>query len=324
MHFSLRQIALFDAIVRLGSLSRAAQDVALSQSAASMALRELEDSLGTKLFHRQGRKLILNENGRRLQPQAHSLILLAAEIAKPQTEELEGMLRIAASATVGNYVLPQCSAPFLNRHPKVQMEIVTGAVPETVDRVEAMSVALGLIDTTCNRNTLQVEPIGHDRAVVFAAPTHPLARRRQVSMADLRAASWCLRESPSPTRAHLAMVLGGGGLNHIRFVANAYETVRGAVMAGLGLGFASMRVIAREIAAGDLVVIKADSVALDRRFTLLAPKHVYQGTLPMAFADHLRRWFATERTTTAEEMAKGPPSHRDVVKPRPPCLRVDA
>jgi DNA-binding transcriptional LysR family regulator len=323
MHFSLRQMALFDAIVRLGSLSEAAEAVALSQSAASMALRELEDGLGTKLFHRHGRKLILNENGRRLQPKAHSLILLAAEITKPQTEQLEGMLRIATSATVGNYVLPECSAAFLIRHPRVQMEIVTGAVPETVDRVEAMSVDLGLIDTTCNRNTLQIELIGHDRAVIFAAPTHPLGRREQVSMADLRAASWCLRASPSGTRVHLANALGGGGLNDIRFVANTYEAVKTAVMAGLGLGFASLRVIAREVAAGELVLIKADSVALDRRFTLLAPKHVYQGTLSKAFGEHLREWFAAQRTP-AEEIAKNPALGSGRFQTPPALPRVNA
>ena len=104
-------------------------------------------------------------------------------------------------------------------------------------------------------------------------------------------------------------------MNNIRFVANAYEVVRGAVMAGLGLGFASMRVIAREVAAGDLVVLKADSVALDRRFTLLAPKHVYQGTLPKAFTDHLRGWFAAGRTTTLA-MAQDPPSDRGAGRPR--------
>src|SRR5579871_3738181 len=113
MHFSLRQIKVFDAVARLGSLSRAAEEVALSQSAASMALKELEDNLGTKLFHRHGRRLLLNENGRRLRPKAHSLLLLAAEITQPHSDELEGMLRIAASSSVGNYVLPECSAAFL-------------------------------------------------------------------------------------------------------------------------------------------------------------------------------------------------------------------
>src|SRR5437868_6251316 len=110
MRFSLKQIAVFDAVARLGSVSRAAEEVALSQSAASMALKELEDSLGAQLFHRHGRKLILNENGRRLQPKAHSLMRLAGEIGTPESEDLDGTLRVAASTTVGNYVLPECSA----------------------------------------------------------------------------------------------------------------------------------------------------------------------------------------------------------------------
>jgi DNA-binding transcriptional LysR family regulator len=299
MHFSLRQIAVFDAVARLGSVSRAAEEVALSQSAASMALKELEDGLSTKLFHRHGRKMILNENGRRLQPKAHSLILLAAEIRRPESEELEGMLRVAASTTIGNYILPECSAAFLSRHPKVRLVISILTITETVDRVEAMSVDLGLVETACSRKTLLAEPVGHDRAVVFAAATHPMARRGQVSMADLRAASWCLREGLSATRVHLtaalgANSLGGPGLD-IRFVANTNEAIKAAVAAGLGLGFASTRVIAREAAVGELVVIEASSVTLDRRLTLLAPRQVYQGALPKAFADHLRTWFAAER-----------------------------
>ena len=127
VHFSLRQIAVFDAIVRVGSLSGAAREVALSQSAASMALKELEENLGSKLFHRHGRKLILNENGRRLQPKAHSLMLLAAEIRKPETEELEGMLRVAASATVGNYALPNVLLHSSIVTPKCRLRLLQAA-----------------------------------------------------------------------------------------------------------------------------------------------------------------------------------------------------
>lgn len=294
MHFSLRQIAVFDAVARLGSVSRAAEEIALSQSAASMALKELEESLGTQLFHRHGRKLVLNENGRRLHPKARSLLLLAEEIRRPKTTELQGTLRVAASATVGGYCLPECSAEFLDRHPNVRVEILGGTVPETVERVEAMAVDLGLIDTVCNRNSLQAEPIGYDRAVVFAAPSHPLTRKPLISIDDLRAAQWCLRTSPSLTRVHLSTVLGCGGLDGIRFVGDSYEAVKVAVKSGLGLGFASERVIAREVLAGELVVLPASSVALVRRFTLIVPKRVYQSALPRAFVDHLRLWFARE------------------------------
>src|SRR5438067_13369729 len=97
MRISLRQVAVFDAVARTGSVSRGALEVALSQSAASMALKELEDALGVVLFHRHGRKLSLNENGRRLQPMARSLLTQAREIERISPgEDLSGVLRIAA------------------------------------------------------------------------------------------------------------------------------------------------------------------------------------------------------------------------------------
>jgi DNA-binding transcriptional LysR family regulator len=291
-HFSLRQIAVFDAVARLGSVSRAAEEVALSQSAASMALKELEENLGTKLFHRHGRRLVLNENGKRLRPKAHSLLLLAAEIGRPQSEVPEVTLRIAASTTVGSYYLPECAAAFLARFPAVRIQLVIDGVTETVSQVEAMSADIGLVDTICNRSTVQIEPIGIDHAVVFAAPDHPLARRVEVSIGDLRKADWCLRQPPSMTRTHLSEILGGGGLNDVRFTANSYEAVKTAVKAGLGLGFASEKVIARELANGELSAINVPAVTMERRFTLLWPKSVYQSALPAAFAEHLRAWFS--------------------------------
>jgi DNA-binding transcriptional LysR family regulator len=175
--------------------------------------------------------------------------------------------------------------------------ISTAPITDTAERVEAMSVDLGLIETPCNRNTVVTETMGHDRVVIFAAPSHPLARQSQVSTDDLRAASWCLLEAPSPTGSHLTMMLGGAGLD-IRFVANTNEAIKAAVASGLGLGFASMRVIAREVAAGELVLIAPETMALERTFTLLSPKRVYQGALPKAFAEHLRAWFATEQSQT--------------------------
>src|SRR5262249_21783073 len=125
--------------------------------------------------------------------------------------------------------------------------------------------------------------------------THPLARQEAVSTADLRAASWCLRESPSLNRENLIEMLGGAGLKDLRLLTNTHEAMKVAVKAGLHLGFASTRVIAREVADGGLVIINGDTLCVERNFMLMAPKRVYQGALQKAFIDHLRKWFTTER-----------------------------
>jgi DNA-binding transcriptional LysR family regulator len=242
----------------------------------------------------------LNENGRRLQPKARSLMLLATEIEKPDAEKMEGELQIAASTTIGNYVLPECAAAFLGRFPGVRLTVTTATILDVISRVESMSVDLGLLETPCSRNTLLIEALAHDRAVVFASPSHPLARKNNVSIDDLRAAGWCFRDFPSLSSAHLASTLGGPGLN-IRLMTNTNEAIKAAVAAGVGLGFASTRVIAREVAAGDLVVIGAAAVTLERELTLIRPKQVYQGAVPQAFAAHLRSWFASERVLVGAE-----------------------
>lgn len=306
LRFTLKQIAVFDAVARLGSVSRAAEEIALSQSAASMALKELEENLGIQLFFRHGRRLTLNENGRKLRTQAHSLLELASEISQPRASEPEGTLRVAASTTVGNYFLPECATEFMKRYPKVHIQILVGSITETADRVEAMSVHLGIVDSICNRTTLQIEPIGSDRAVVFAIPSHKLVQERDVTTEELRGEPWCLREAPSITRTHLSEALGGGGLTNIRFEANTYQAVKTVVKAGLGLGFASSRIIANEVTAGELCVIDCQPVVFDRRFTLLSPTRVYQSALPIAFIDHVRKWFASECAPPQQQPASEP------------------
>jgi DNA-binding MarR family transcriptional regulator len=106
LRFSLKQLEVFVAIAQGGSARSAAQRVARSQSAASAALAELEHTLAVELFDRIGRRLVLNENGRALLPGALALLNHAAELESLFTEEHAAPLRLAASLTIGEYLLP--------------------------------------------------------------------------------------------------------------------------------------------------------------------------------------------------------------------------
>jgi len=107
MKITLRQLRVFDAIAGSGSVGQAAMDISLTQSAASMSLKELERQLGAQLFDRQGKRLQLNDYGRWLQPKAHSILQQINEIEHSTTsEKLQGQLQIGASSTIANYLLP--------------------------------------------------------------------------------------------------------------------------------------------------------------------------------------------------------------------------
>ncbi len=286
MRISLRQLAVFEAVARYESVSRGADDVALSQSAASMALKELEEGLGIILFHRHGRKLTLNENGRRLQPMARSLLAQAHEIERiTQCDELTGILRIAATETIADHVLGPICARFLRENPAVQIKLRPTSWQDVLDQVESMSCDLGFADSPCGRASLIFEPILSDELVIFAAAGHPLAHGRPIDARELATERWCLRAAGSSTRHKLTLGLASFTASiSVAFESNSNQAIKAAVREGLGLGCLSRRAVEAEFAASQLVPLDVTGLALGRVFGLLRPRNVYRGVLQDSFA----------------------------------------
>ncbi|VTP70620.1 putative DNA-binding transcriptional regulator [Proteus vulgaris] len=111
MRITLRQLEVFTEVLKSGSTTQASQQLALSQSAVSASLTDLESQLGVQLFDRVGKRLVTNEHGRLLYPRALSLLERATEVEQ-LFQAGNGALRIAASTTIGNYILPQMLGNF--------------------------------------------------------------------------------------------------------------------------------------------------------------------------------------------------------------------
>ena len=130
LHYSLRQLEVFLATARGGSTRAAADQIARSQSAASTSLAELEAALGVQLFDRIGRRLLLNENGRALLPKAQALVEQAAEVQALFTDEHAAPLLVAASFTIGEYLLPSLVSRWTQLHPKSKIHLRIGNTSE--------------------------------------------------------------------------------------------------------------------------------------------------------------------------------------------------
>jgi len=307
MRISLRQLAVFDAVARHANVSRGAADVAISQPAASMALKELEAELGTVLFRRNGRKLTLNENGRRLQPMARSLLSQAREIERiAGSEELTGMLHIAATDSLGEHVVGALCASFLRDHPAVQIKLEIVHWATVLDRVEFMACDLGLVEAPSSRAGLSFEALDlHDDLTLFVSPDHPFAARGAIALRDLASARWCLREVGSSTR-HLLLVSIGAEVPDMPtvFESNSNAALKAGVRGGLGVGCLPRSVVEDEIADGAFVELKVRGLRLERTFGLLSPIRTYGGSLSEAF-----RAFARENVPTlAARLQPGPVS----------------
>jgi len=289
MKISLKQLAVFDAVARLGSVSKAANDVNLSQSAASMSLAELESHLGAPLFHRHGKRLSLNDYGRWLQPKAHQMLIQVKEIEQSSQQAfLQGSLKVGASSTIGNYLVPAIIADFVKLNPQVNIQLEVANTEQIVAGMQSMNLDIGLIEGPSHAPQLDTRKWQKDELVIFSSPEHPLAAKTPLGSEDLNEAQWILRELGSGTREVFSTITQDTLLNPsvILELGNS-EAVKQAVKTGLGLGCLSRLTIEAEIAAGSLVQLPCDFLNFQRDFFIIQRRNSYQSHLLQVFLETL-------------------------------------
>lgn len=277
MRYTLRQLEIFLAVARHESVSRAADELSLSQSATSTALGELERQFDTQLFDRIGKALRLNELGKVLLPHAVQLTEHAREIESILGRRTDfGPLHIGATLTVGNYLATLIAADFLRRHPSAQVRLSVHNSATIIHQLLHYEMDLGLIEGSCRHPDLLVEPWVEDELVVFCAPGHPLAKCRQASMEELAGQEWILRESGSGTRETFDQALRHfNGELKLRLELEHTEAIKRAVESGLGIGCISRLALREAFRRGSLVPIETPELDLRRQFQFVTHKRKY-------------------------------------------------
>lgn len=263
MHITLRQIEVFTEVLKSGSTTQASQVLSLSQSAVSAALADLENQLGVQLFDRVGKRLVLNEHGRLLYPRAVGLLEQAGEIEQLFRED-SGAIRLFASSTIGNYLLPGMIAAYRRDFPALPLELSVGNSQDAIQAVADFRVDIGLIEGPCHEPDIISTPWLEDELVVFAAPDSALLQQ-PVTLVSLAAAPWILRERGSGTReiadyqllSHLPQFQLGMELGNS-------EAIKHAVRHGMGISCLSRRVIADLLEAGTLAEVAVPLPRLTR------------------------------------------------------------
>ena len=285
MRITLKQLAIFAAIAKHENISQAAEEVALTQSAMSMALKELESQLSTPLFRRHGKRLKLNTAGSELQPKVQQLLSLAREIELLATgDKLAGSLRIGASSTIGNYLAPSIIADFLTRYPDVNVDLKVGNTEQIIDDVLHLRVDIGLIEGLCDAPRLQRIAWRRDDLKIFCSPGHPLADRPHIRYQDLAEAAWILREQGSGTRAIFSNATydkfqPGGQLLEL---GNS-EAIKQAVKTGFGISCLSELALQAELQYGEFVELNVPALDLQRQLFIIRHTSQFNSRLEQAF-----------------------------------------
>ncbi len=275
---TLRQLQIFQEVADRGSTAAAAIELALSQSAASAAIIELERLLEVRLFDRVGKRLQLNENGRAVLPQALALLDGAGALerwARDRDSQI-GVLRLGASTTIGNYLLPGILAEFQKTLARpapgaLQVQVVIANTAAITAQVAAFELDLGLIEGPCHEPELTVQPWLEDELLLVAAVHDPIVQRAQpLTLAMLRQATWLLRESGSGTRETIDQLLTPH-LHQLRagIEFGNSEAIKRAAASGLGITCLSRYVVEDFLTSGQLVAPASELPRLTRRFHLV-------------------------------------------------------
>ncbi len=276
LRLTLRQLQIFAAVAAAGSTAGAARRIALSQPATSAALNELEALLAVRLFDRVGGRLVLNEHGRTMLPEAR-LLLDGAQSLESRFGQggriHEPHLHLAASTTIGNYLIPPLLAAYRRTHPGARFSVRIDNTEHVARAVADYEADMGFVEGPAAEPGLVLQPWLMDELVVVAAPSHPLARasrRKRLTLAELSEATWLMREPGSGTRTVVEGTLLPR-LNRLRSDTHlgSAEAIRQAAAAGLGITCLSRHVVADLVTLKRLVVLRTPLPALRRPFYLV-------------------------------------------------------
>ena len=293
MRMTLRQLAVFVAVAQEGTVTRASEAVRLTQSAASMALADLENGLGSPLFDRQGKRLMLNDLGRYLLPQAMEILGRCEDFEQAARGELQSIdLRLGSTLTISDYLMPDLMAGFLNQHPSAQLQLQVANTRQIIEAVSQFQLDLGLIEGSCHLPQLQAVLWREDELAVCCAPGHSLARLQQERLSqgetlhkeDFAEAEWIIREPGSGTREVFDLVVLADLPNPVlRLTLGHNAAVLKVVAGGLGIGCASRLAIEPMVKQGQLSILQTPFWRLTRPFYLLLHRQKYQGPGLKAF-----------------------------------------
>ncbi|WP_157268740.1 LysR family transcriptional regulator [Azohydromonas aeria] len=264
-HATFRQLKVFESVARHLSYSRAAEELYLTQPAVSIQVRKLEEHAGHALFEQFGKKVYLTAAGAELLHISRTILqqFEAAEAAMARLKGVTGGKLNVGVISAGDYFFPRLLVEFLGRHQGVQLNFSVhnreGLLGHIADNLVDLAVMVRPPDDLDTIN----EPFAPHPYVVVAPPAHPLAARRGIALEEVMREPFIVRERGSDTWKSMQEGFGGdvSGLN-VAMEIRSTETIKQAVMAGMGLSFLSAHTVTRELASRSLCVLDVQGLPL--------------------------------------------------------------
>lgn len=294
------RLRTFLAVARCGSLTRAAKELYISQPAVTLQIRKLEQEYNTSLFHRQERGVQLTPAGRLLLEYAKRIDGIydeAAEEISALNGSVRGTLRVGATLTIGEYVLPRVVGRFKSEYPKVEILLEVENTDRIVDQVASGILDCGLVEGPFDNGMIRAEKLSDDELAFVCSSGHKFTGMPEIDLESILKEPFILREPGSGTRRVFedALIKAGAHTEDLRVLMQlgSNQAIKALVGENIGISVLSRCTLHNEIAQGTLQCLHVPSIDLHRTFQFIFRKDERITLMARHFIQICRRLIGT-------------------------------
>jgi DNA-binding transcriptional LysR family regulator len=312
---TVRQLQVFVEAARLMSFARVSERLNLTPAAVSFQIKQLESITGVALFERIGRRTRLTEAGRVFLIYAELVIKALADADQTLTslKGLRGGRVTVGLVSTAMYVMPHILARFRSLYPDIGMQLVDGNRREILDRLLKGDIDLAVMGKPPDGVDLEAQAFAPHPTVIIAAPSHPLsARNKRIALSELAQEAFIMREDGSGTRALLEDFFdSAGAAPRVTMTSSSNETIKQAVMAGMGIAGVSRHTIGIELGLGLVKALPVEGTPLMRTWYV-----AHRRRMPlMPLHETLRQFIVAKGRHSIEALER---AHAGLLTPRRP------
>jgi len=306
---TLRQLELFEAIARLGSFTRASEELFLTQPTVSMQIKKLTDTVGMPLFEQVGKKIYLTEVGQELLQASKGISEHLANfemIAANMKGLKKGKLRLAV-VTTAKYFAPRLLGSFCQIYPGVEVSLIVTNRERLLERVANNLDDLYILGQPPDDANVVAEAFLENLLVVIAPADHPLAKVKNIPPAKLANEPFLLREVGSGTRMAVERLFEDLGIKiNMRMELGSNEAIKQSVIGGLGISVLSRHTLELDLPSKQFVMLDVQGFPIKRHWYFAYPAGKQLSLIAGTFVDHLRHASKTQKQSTQTNKSKAP------------------
>lgn len=274
---TLRHLRIFVAVCETGTMTAASDRLFIAQPSVSLAISEMEEYYGVRLFDRISRRLYLTESGRRVLQYARHIISLMDEMEQEvKNPDAVGRLRIGTSITIGSYLLPEYIKKLKEQYPSLQIEAVIGNSGNIEQKILDNEIDIGIIEGAVHSSYIESRTFEGDRMVFICPSDHKFAGRRLDQASELKAQDFLVREKGSASREMLDGILAA---NEIAvkplWESTSNQAILHGVKQGLGISLLPWLLVREVLEKGEAAEFTVNGPELSRKFSVIYHKNKF-------------------------------------------------